>query len=97
MKALQGPRATLSLTTGMNSLTEGVTGTAASDTSSHSGLALRGGSERLRSQHSSRRATIYPQINKEFLRGVKGRPLGQPTVQNSFMHNNLKTMKQSGI
>jgi hypothetical protein len=97
MKALQGPRATLSLTTGMNSLMAGVTGTAPGDTSSHSRLAVRGESERPRSRHLSRHATTNHQINKELLRGVEGRPLGQPPIQNSSMHNNLKQFSKVGV
>jgi hypothetical protein len=97
MKALQGLQATLSLTTGMNSLTAGVTGTAPGDTSSHSRLAVRGGRERPRSRHLSRRATTYRQINEELLRGVEGRPLGQPPIQNSSMCNNLKQFSKVGF
>jgi hypothetical protein len=96
-KALQGPRATLSLTTEMNSLMAGITGTAPGDTSSHSRLAIRGGIERPRSQHSSRRTTIYHQINKELLRGVEGKPVGQPPIQNSSICNNLKQFSKVGF
>jgi hypothetical protein len=98
MKALQGLRGILSLTTGMNSLTAGVTGTAPGDASSHSTSAGKGGSERPRSQHSSRCATIYCQINEELLRGVEGRPaVGQPPVQNSSIRNNLKQCSKVGF
>ncbi len=81
-KGTAGPKGDLSLTTGMNSLMVGVTSTAPGDTSSHSRLAVRGGSKQPRSQHLSRCATTYCQINKELLRGEEGRPLGQPPVQN---------------
>ncbi len=78
------------LTTAMNSPTASVTGTAPSDTHCHSSSAGRGGNGQPRSWHSSRRATIYHQINEELIRGVDGSPVGQPYVENSSIHNNLK-------
>jgi hypothetical protein len=96
-KALQGPRVTLSLTTEMDSLMEGVTGTAPGDTSSHSSLAVKGGIKRPRSRHPSRLTVIYCQINKELLRGVEGKPVGQSLTQNSSICNDLKQFSKVGF
>jgi hypothetical protein len=81
----------------MNSLTAGVTGSAPSDTSSHTQAAVRGGNKRPRSRHLSRCATIYLQINKELIRGVEGSPARKPLVQNSSIHKNLKQFSKVGF
>jgi hypothetical protein len=80
----------------MNNPTARVTGTAPSDTNCQTSSAGRGGNGLPRSWHSSRRATIYRQINVELIRGLDGSPVGQTNVGNSSTQNNLKQFRKVG-
>jgi hypothetical protein len=74
-----------------------VTGSATSDTGSHTPTAVRGVGKQPRSLHSLRRATIYCQINNVLRGGIENRPGGQQPVQNTRLHNNLKQFRKVGF